>query len=129
MTTRNWITNLFNSLRPDASFVQPEEPPLFKTAQWKDPLRIEHDHARICNMSFEDRSVMLGDTDFIRCRFVRCSLIDDGPFSMDNCFMDACAIQSANAGRQQAVTEPSGERRSKRTMFRRSGMPKSTSIR
>lgn len=53
--------------------------------------------SRICNMRWANTTVLLGDTDFIRCRFFNCKLIDDGPFSMERCLMENCTIQSRDS--------------------------------
>jgi hypothetical protein len=53
-----------------------------------------HERSRICNMRWANATVLLGDTDFIRCRFFNCQLIDDGPFSMENCFVENCTIRT-----------------------------------
>jgi hypothetical protein len=50
--------------------------------------------SRICNMRWSNATVLLGDTDFIRCRFFACTLIADGPFSMERCYLDGCIIES-----------------------------------
>jgi hypothetical protein len=68
-------------------------------------------NAVICNTSYIDLSVMLGDTDFKYCQFIRCKLIDDGPWSMELCFMDSCTLQSANVAKSQEFIEREGERR------------------
>ncbi len=54
------------------------------------------ERSRICNMRWSNTTVMLGETDFIRCRFFRCRLIDDGPFSMEKCFVEDCSIRTKN---------------------------------
>ena len=50
--------------------------------------------SRICNMRWANTTVLLGETDFIRCRFFNCKLIVDGPFSMECCATENCTIQS-----------------------------------
>ena len=72
---------------------------------------LDRPNATICNTSYIDRSVMLGDTDFKYCQFIRCNLIDDGPWSMASCFMDSCTLQSANVAKSQEFVERGGERR------------------
>jgi hypothetical protein len=52
------------------------------------------ERSRICNLRWSNTTVTLGETDFVRCRFFRCKLIDDGPFSMQNCFVEDCSIQT-----------------------------------
>lgn len=55
------------------------------------------ERSRICNMRWANTTVLLGDTDFVRCRFFNCKLIDDGPFSMERCLMENCTIQSRDS--------------------------------
>ena len=52
------------------------------------------ERSRICNLRWSNTTVTLGETDFVRCRFFRCRLIDDGPFSMEKCFLEECTIQT-----------------------------------
>ena len=52
---------------------------------------------RICNMRWANTTVLLGNTDFVRCRFFNCKLIDDGPFSMERCLIENCTIQSRDS--------------------------------
>lgn len=59
-----------------------------------DYVRPNHERARICNMRWANTTVLLGDSDFLRCRFFNCKLIDDGPFFMENCYTENCTIQS-----------------------------------
>lgn len=75
--------------------------------------------ATICNTSYIDRSVMLGDTDFKYCQFIRCRLINDGPFSFADCFMDSCSLQSANVVKAQAIDEPRAERQHRKPRNKR----------
>jgi len=51
--------------------------------------------SRLCNIFWSNTTVYLGDNDFIHCRFDNCKLIDDGPFSMEKCFIEGCTIQTA----------------------------------
>jgi hypothetical protein len=67
--------------------------------------RETHQRSRICNMRWSNTTVLLGDTDFVRCRFFNCKLIDDGPFSMEKCFMENCTIQTAKE-RQHEKADP-----------------------
>ena len=82
--------------------------------------------AKICNMIWTDRAVMLGDTDFSRCRFIHCTLIDDGPFSMQGCFMDNCTIRTVPAYRENVF--PNRYNRSKRWRIPRSANPPTWSV-
>ena len=59
--------------------------------------RKTEERSRICNMRWANATVLLGDTDFVRCRFFNCKLIDDGPFSMERCLMENCTIQSRDS--------------------------------
>ncbi len=59
--------------------------------------RKTEERSRICNMRWANTTVLLGDTDFVRCRFFNCKLIDDGPFSMERCLMENCTIQSRDS--------------------------------
>ena len=59
--------------------------------------RKTEERSRICNMRWANTTVLLGDTDFIRCRFFNCKLIDDGPFSFERCFTENCTIQSRDS--------------------------------
>ena len=69
---------------------------------------VPRENAQICNLSWFDAIIPLGDTDFSHCQFIRCKLLDDGgPFSMKDCFLDHCTIQSANVQDE----EPANERR------------------
>jgi hypothetical protein len=51
------------------------------------------ERSRICNMRWANRTVFLGETDFIHCKFFNCRLIQDGEFSMQNCYMEDCSIE------------------------------------
>jgi hypothetical protein len=82
-------------------------------------LKLESPRATICNTSYSDRSVLLGDTDFKYCQFIRCRLIVDGPFSMESCFIGSSSLQSANAGKTLAIDGPRAERQLKRIRQKR----------
>jgi hypothetical protein len=58
---------------------------------------LNHERSQICNMRWANTTVLLGDTNFIRCRFFNCKLIDDGPFSMERCYTENCTIQSKDS--------------------------------
>lgn len=74
--------------------------------------KTHRENARICNLSWFDDTIYLSDTDFSHCQFIRCKLIDDGgPFSMEECFMDSCTIQSANVLESQLMNDSRAERR------------------
>lgn len=71
---------------------------------------IPRENARICNLSWFDDTIYLSDTDFSHCQFIRCKLVDDGgPFSMEECFLDSCTIQSANVLESQLMNDSRAE--------------------
>ena len=68
--------------------------------------RKTEERSRICNMRWSNVTVTLGDMDFIHCRFFNCKLIDDGPFSMEKCFIDSCTIQTKEQQRETTTSRP-----------------------
>ena len=98
LTLERWYNQRPLLTRYDSKNMIYKEEPLLdpECAATPGPRKTE-ERSRICNMRWANTTVLLVDTDFVRCRFFNCKLIDDGPFSMERCLMENCTIQSRDS--------------------------------